>query len=604
MIAVSNHNDQHTESHKLQSLRAAPKSVHHYLEQIDAILASTVTSNADHNVSYDDAINPHQFHFSRFKMPNISSFQPWQFHVPELVHSLENRIVNASHNLHVAENVHSLESKIVNASYNLHVPEFVHRIESTIERAEKSLIDVIANHHLPIDEQEEEQQQREAEKEDVGTGNSFAITDNSVEQIVAATSVTNGVKLGNIHPAVVHGGGVSSEQGDNVQLREGTTSSINVVDGVSKSASSTSSHIASLTKDSPLTISTQETGLISKNQDSTKKQQQQPQQLTPTNQHPAIPDLVMEHELNDESHGDELTCAASFPPKCEMYPYVRFWNKRFYPEDCYSSPARHHLKEQAPFRERKYLLFQPDLGGWNNIRMAAETAIILAHATGRTLVMPPDREWYLLNKNKDKNKDKSTFSKFFDLDKVAEGLDMIDMETFLSNVAANGLLKKLIPTEYTASSLAKKDTVLFEYLEEACFTHTWEPGKMFFGLNITTEVTHQPPGSLKQDRFRHQKVKYLQPNRTINPTSANHQSWLVPVLGKCTSDRKQHRYNLMVAHGRALYPYNEKLFDERAIFFPGDYRNEYRILTHFYTYIYFEQYHTEQIYKRIGRLVR
>jgi hypothetical protein len=30
--------------------------------------------------------------------------------------------------------------------------------------------------------------------------------------------------------------------------------------------------------------------------------------------------------------------------------------------------------------------------------MAAETAIIIAHATGRVLVLPPETRWYLLDK--------------------------------------------------------------------------------------------------------------------------------------------------------------------------------------------------------------
>ena len=147
--------------------------------------------------------------------------------------------------------------------------------------------------------------------------------------------------------------------------------------------------------------------------------------------HPASPDVLADAELSDEggSGADELTCTAAFPPKCRMYPYVRFWNKRFYKEDCYASPLRLRLGPH-----RKYLLFEPDRGGWNNIRMAAETAIILAHATGRTLVVPPQRDFYLLNRNKN-SKDKSTFSKFFDLQKIAESLDMIDMDTFMVEIA-------------------------------------------------------------------------------------------------------------------------------------------------------------------------
>ena len=36
-----------------------------------------------------------------------------------------------------------------------------------------------------------------------------------------------------------------------------------------------------------------------------------------------------------------VSCRRSFEPTCDMYPYVRFWNRQFRPEDCYQSPLRH-----------------------------------------------------------------------------------------------------------------------------------------------------------------------------------------------------------------------------------------------------------------------
>jgi hypothetical protein len=72
----------------------------------------------------------------------------------------------------------------------------------------------------------------------------------------------------------------------------------------------------------------------------------------------------------------------------------------------------------SPFKskEEQYLTFEPgtfvdlvsivsldlvltqslDEGGWNNIRMSMETAVTMALAMGRTLVMPPEQGMYLL----------------------------------------------------------------------------------------------------------------------------------------------------------------------------------------------------------------
>jgi len=43
----------------------------------------------------------------------------------------------------------------------------------------------------------------------------------------------------------------------------------------------------------------------------------------------------------------------------------------------------------------RYLTFVPDPGGFNNVRMGLENALVLARASGRTLVLPPPQRVYL-----------------------------------------------------------------------------------------------------------------------------------------------------------------------------------------------------------------
>jgi hypothetical protein len=99
------------------------------------------------------------------------------------------------------------------------------------------------------------------------------------------------------------------------------------------------------------------------------------------------------------------------------------------PEDAaYTSPF------YDPQAEERYLTFEPDGGGWNNIRMAAETAVVFALTTGRTLVLPPPAEFYLLNQNGRAQQDASSLGTYFDLRKIEELMDIISMPEFLSRL--------------------------------------------------------------------------------------------------------------------------------------------------------------------------
>ena len=73
----------------------------------------------------------------------------------------------------------------------------------------------------------------------------------------------------------------------------------------------------------------------------------------------------------------------------------------------------------------RFLTFEPDPGGWNNVRMSLETIVVLAAATGRTLVLPPNMPFYLLGQGEEHAR---SFASFFSLPKE---LDIITMTDFL-----------------------------------------------------------------------------------------------------------------------------------------------------------------------------
>ena len=95
---------------------------------------------------------------------------------------------------------------------------------------------------------------------------------------------------------------------------------------------------------------------------------------------------------------------------------VIYW--RIVPGDAhYESPITPH----HGLHHDRYLSFEYDQGGWNNVRMSLECLIVVAHAMGRTLVIPPQQHLYLLgathqDKHDTKAHDEMGFEDFFDID--------------------------------------------------------------------------------------------------------------------------------------------------------------------------------------------
>ena len=73
-----------------------------------------------------------------------------------------------------------------------------------------------------------------------------------------------------------------------------------------------------------------------------------------------------QHNTNKNPH------SLKFPTKCALSENViKYWEEET--EDSFESPLRNSSGSlEKRIENRKYLAFQPDLGGWNNIRMGKE----------------------------------------------------------------------------------------------------------------------------------------------------------------------------------------------------------------------------------------
>ena len=148
-----------------------------------------------------------------------------------------------------------------------------------------------------------------------------------------------------------------------------------------------------------------------------------------------------------------LNCEPYGGPSEELAKEMIYWKD--IPSDAnYQSPflkkksdSGNHQQSQGQHQDELFLTFEPDGGGWNNIRMAMESTIGLAIAMGRTLVMPPQKKMYLLQNN-DKNQRKHfSVVDFFPIMEIAQehpGFKVITTERYLVEQGMTGKLKNKV----------------------------------------------------------------------------------------------------------------------------------------------------------------
>lgn len=277
-------------------------------------------------------------------------------------------------------------------------------------------------------------------------------------------------------------------------------------------------------------------------------------------------------------------------------------------------PTDHSYK--SPFYDdyesyRRYLTFEPDGGGFNNVRMSVESVIAMAHAMGRTLVLPPSQEVYLLY-DTDDDKNKSTTGRsegqkrefgladFFPIAEIAashKGLDIISMEEFLTREGLTGNLRDRqtgqisFPPDNNRTAWdgdTEAITALLQpWLESVAFQPDWNPELCLAAFAVTRDPDDAASLEL---RWRGTQISGGFPHfrKFVGlPT---------PVYAGA--------YDRMAEHmnGRTqMCLYNHTLLHEPLLHFHGKSKWGGRLLVPFYAFLFFEDWRQDVWTKRFVR---
>ena len=237
------------------------------------------------------------------------------------------------------------------------------------------------------------------------------------------------------------------------------------------------------------------------------------------------------------------------------------------------------------------MTFEPDGGGWNNIRMAMETVVGLAIATGRTLVLPPEQRFYLLGQGRGNNvKTDFSFMDFFPMQELAndnDGLTIISMEEFLTTVAMTGQLKDVhsgvvtFPPENRTNWNGADVVALKEYLRNVTYTPLWSPDQCLAVFPATGTLDDQNKLQLMLETIQQQQKQQSGIQYPI-PVNAS------------TAERMQEN----LVHRKELCMYNHEMQQAPVLHFMCYHKMRIRMLVHFYAFLFFEDYREDLWMKR------
>lgn len=277
------------------------------------------------------------------------------------------------------------------------------------------------------------------------------------------------------------------------------------------------------------------------------------------------------------------------------------------PADSYHmSPFHQRRKQQttgddahgnSPARTT-YLTFEPDHGGWNNIRMSMETILALAFATGRTLVLPPAQELYLLQKHKHTRhgaaqQTEFSLSHFFHMEAIHrehEGLDIISMEEFLQRQGVTGQFKDPVthqavyPPGNETNFDGRPDEIFF-WLRKHSHSVVWEPNNCLAVF----------PADSSDEAIQDMRAVFDQMVQQ-NPRYEDYVGKPVPVNASTLDRLSENR-----AERSEMCLYDQVLQAEPYLHFPMGGKNGGRLLVNPYQFLFFQDWREDLWMKRFIR---
>lgn len=227
-----------------------------------------------------------------------------------------------------------------------------------------------------------------------------------------------------------------------------------------------------------------------------------------------------------------------------------------------------------------------------------ETVVGLAAATGRTLVLPPQKQMYLLGKGENKQKRHFGFEDFFPMHQMAAenaAIDMVTMQQFLETEAMAGHLKDRSTGKASFPPYNRTDwnglkgqeyDELREWLRTVTLVPKWSPEKCLAAFPADGD---------------HKRVVELQEmQKTIHEQGgANPDHYVgkpVPVDAPPIERMKEN-----LNKRKELCVYDEDMQNEFVIHFACAHKLGLRLLVHFYAFLFMEDWKEDLWLKRFMR---